>query len=65
MPYRDKDELTADDRAEIEALAPSAADYADDDLLAYMEMVDEEGIVTLGRLVEQLDVLDELGLSAD
>ncbi len=61
-PYRGKDELTADDRAEIEAVAPTAADLSDDDLLTYMTVVNEEGIVTLERLLEQVNVLNELNL---
>lgn len=59
------DELSAEDREALEALAPAAADISDADLLAYMAVVNEEGIVRLERLLGQLDVLADLGLSPD
>ena len=62
-PYRAKDELTAEDREAIESMAPAAADYTDEDLLAYMAVVNEEGIATLERLSGQLDTLGGLTMS--
>ena len=64
-PYRGKEDLSAEERAELEAAAPSAADYSDEDLLRYMEVVNLEGIATLERLAEQQTVLSDMGLSAD
>lgn len=61
-PYRGKETLSADERAELETAAPSAADYNDEDLLRYMEVVNLEGIATLERLAEQLTALNALGL---
>ncbi len=63
-PFADKTELTAADRAAVEAVAPSAADLNDADLLRYMQLVAENGAVRLIRLNEQLEILDELGLDA-
>jgi simple sugar transport system permease protein len=64
-PYQAKRELSAADRAAIEAVAPAAAALNDADLLAYMQVVNLEGIATLERLSEQVATLAELGLSAD
>ncbi len=52
-PYLTRTTLTPEDRAAIEAVAPSAAGYSDDDLLAYMRVVNAEGIASLGELVQQ------------
>ncbi len=57
--------IDADMRDAIEALAPSAAEISDDDLFAYMQVVDDRGIVALTRMVEQLDVLVTLSLAPD
>ncbi|MBI5666797.1 MAG: ABC transporter permease [Chloroflexi bacterium] len=59
------DTLTPQARAEIEAVAPSAADYSDDDLLAYLRVVNDQGPVKLQRLVTQAEALAALGLQAD
>jgi ABC-type uncharacterized transport system permease subunit len=56
------DELTADARADIEALAPSAADYDDADLAGYMKIVNDEGIVKLSRLLEATVTLSDAGI---
>jgi ABC-type uncharacterized transport system permease subunit len=61
-PYPRMRELSADDRAELEAAAPSAAQYTDDDLLRYMAVVDAEGIAKLERLAEQVEVIAALQL---
>lgn len=61
-PYPRMRELSADDRAELEAAAPSAAQYSDDDLLRYMAVVDAEGIAKLERLAEQAQVIAALEL---
>lgn len=63
-PYRAVlSDLDADARADIEALAPSAVDIADEDLLVYMSVLNNEGIVKLGRLVEAQAQLDEFGIT--
>ena len=54
------EELTDEARGEIEALAPSAADIDDVDLMTYMQLVNEEGIVSLVRALEAIDRLTEL-----
>jgi simple sugar transport system permease protein len=61
-PYASKDELSVEERAELEAAAPSAADYSDEDLLRYMAVVSEEGIPTLERLAEQVEITATIGL---
>ncbi len=62
-PYRGKSELTAEDRAAVEALAPAASDYSDADLLRYMQIVNEEGIASLERYVVQIDLLAQVGIA--
>jgi general nucleoside transport system permease protein len=54
------DELSAEARADIEALAPSASEIADADLMAYMQIVHTEGVVSLGRVLEAVDTLTAL-----
>jgi general nucleoside transport system permease protein len=61
-PYRGKSELTAEDRAAVEAVAPSAKDYSDQDLLRYMQIVNEQGIASLERFVAQIDLLKQVGI---
>lgn len=56
------DELTADARAEIEALAPAAADYPDNELMAYLQIVNDVGIVALAGSLESLVQLEALGI---
>jgi len=62
-PYRGKSELTAEDRAAVEAVAPSAADYSDADLLRSMQIINEEGIASLERYVAQIDLLAQAGIT--
>ncbi len=52
-PYLTRISLTAEDRAAVEALAPSAASYSDADLLAAMQLIRAEGIASLETLVQQ------------
>ncbi len=49
-------------RAQLEALAPVAADISDGDLAAQMRLVDSEGLVALLRTLAQLEVASELGI---
>lgn len=60
-----EDSLSADSRAALEALAPSAAGLSDADALAFMQVVDAQGIVSLERAAEQLTLLDTLGIPPD
>lgn len=61
-PYRAKDELSPEERETLEEAAASAADYSDEELLAYMAVVNEEGIATLERVVTQVATLRDLSL---
>lgn len=63
--FADMTALSADDRAALEAAAPSAADYSDADLLNAMQIVSQESIALLERLREQQGVLADLGLALD
>lgn len=56
-------EISESDRAELEALAPVVKDIEDEDLLVYMRVLHQEGIVKLERLVEQSDLLKSLNLA--
>lgn len=56
------DELTEQARADIEALAPSAADYPDDTLMQYMQIVNEEGARSLADALTTLETLAEIGI---
>jgi simple sugar transport system permease protein len=60
--YAAMESLSAEDRARLEEVLPSAADYNDEDLLRYMGVVNTEGIAKLERLVAQLDILAEQGV---
>lgn len=55
--------LSPELRADIEALAPSAANYSDDDLSAAMQRVNNEGIVLLARLADAQAALEESGIT--
>lgn len=59
------EDLTAEARAELEAVAPSAADYSGPELLTAMDLLDEEGIVKLERILEQQAVLADAGVVLD
>ena len=63
--YAEMESLSAEDRAALEAVVPSAADYSDDDVLLYMSVVNENSIVKLERLVAAVDTLSETGISLD
>jgi general nucleoside transport system permease protein len=54
--------LTDAQRSEIEALAPAAADYPDAELAGYMQIIDSEGVVALGRALDTLTRLQEIGI---
>jgi simple sugar transport system permease protein len=56
-PYARKTRLTAADRAELEAVAPSAAALSDAQVLEYMALVASEGIVKLERVERAVDLL--------
>lgn len=62
-PFINIETLSAEDRAAVEVLAPSAASYNDDDLLRYMKLVNEYGIVPLNRFSEQVDTLAAQGIT--
>lgn len=61
--YAAMDELSAEDRAALEEDVPSAAEFDDAALLEAMDDLNAEGVVSLERSLEQLAVLDELGIS--
>ncbi len=68
--WADPDADLAQLRAQLEALAPAAASINDDALLAQMRLVNSEGIVTLTRLLAQLELargleLEPAGADAD
>ena len=60
--WADPDADLAQLRAQLEALAPAAASIDDGVLLAQMRLVNSEGIVTLTRLLAQLELARELEL---
>ena len=60
--WADPDADLAQLRAQLEALAPAAAGIDDETLLTQMRLVNSEGIVTLTRLLAQLDLARELEL---
>lgn len=57
--------LSAEDRAALEAIVPSAAALDDASILAWMAMVHEHGVIRLARLNERLDVLEAAGMALD
>lgn len=63
--FRSVNTVSADARAAVEALAPSAAQLDDAALLTYMQLVDEEGIVRLDRWLQHLDLLSSAGIALD
>lgn len=63
--YAAMESLSAEDRAALETLAPSAADYSDEDLLTYMDVLDDQGVVRLARLVATMDTFEEMGIALD
>jgi general nucleoside transport system permease protein len=63
--FANAETLSAEDRAAVEAAAPSAADLSDADLLRYMKVVNDQGVVKLEHLIESLDVLNENELAPE
>lgn len=61
-PYRDMDALSAEDRAALEAAAPTVAGMDDATVLAQMGLVAEYGLTRLVRLNERLTVLETAGI---
>lgn len=62
--YAQESGLTEEQRAEIEGLVPIAAEFSDGDLIAYFGAIgSQNGVVTIQRYLEQLAVLDSLGLT--
>jgi len=61
--YAELDSLDDESRAALVAFVPQAEDYENSDLLDAMKLVNGEGIVRLGRVLEQLAVLDTLGFA--
>jgi general nucleoside transport system permease protein len=62
--YAAEGTLTEEQRLEIEAQVPAAAQYSDGDLLAYFTVIaSQNGIRAVQILQEQLAVLDMLGLT--
>ncbi len=61
-PYRDRDALSAEDRAALEAAAPTIASLDDAAALAQMQLVAEHGLTRLIRLNERLTVLETAGI---
>ncbi len=56
--------LTEEQRASIESQLPVAAEYSDGDLIAYFGVISSQnGVVVIQRYLEQLTVLDSLGLT--
>ena len=57
------DTLTDEDVAAIVAQVPAAANYSLGDLLAYLSIINQRGsAVTIQRMLEQLAVMDSLGI---
>lgn len=56
------DALPSERRAELVEEHPALDQYSDADLLAYMKLVDQYGIVRLQRLAERLDILRGAGI---
>jgi ABC-type uncharacterized transport system permease subunit len=62
--YAGESSLTDEQRAEIEALVPVAAEFSDGDLIAYLGVISSQnGVAILQQYLEQLAVLDSLGLT--
>lgn len=62
--YAGESGLTDEQRADIQARIPIAAEYSDGDLLAYFNVIsNQNGVFNVQRFQEQLAVLDSLGLS--
>ncbi len=57
--------VTPADRGALEAAAPAAAALSDDDLLAFMRIVDREGVVKLTRLIAALEGFRAVGFDLE
>lgn len=60
-----EEDLSDDDVALIVAQVPTAADYDEFDLLTLLQLINKRRFVTLTRILEQLQALDELGFGVD
>ncbi|MDX2138503.1 MAG: ABC transporter permease [Chloroflexota bacterium] len=63
--YAELETLTPDARAAIEALAPSATSVSDADLLNYVQILRDDGINRLERLLTQIDRMQAAGIPLD
>ncbi|MFN8378918.1 MAG: ABC transporter permease [Anaerolineae bacterium] len=63
--YAGMSALSAEDRAALEAVAPSAVALDDATVLAWMAIINDQGVTRLSRLNERLDVLEAAGLPLD
>lgn len=62
--YSAESSITPEQRLQLEAQIPSAAQYSDGDLLAYLNIIAvQNGVRAVQFVQEQLAVLDSLGLS--
>lgn len=59
------DSIDSDVRAEIELLVPSAVDFSNDQLLDAIRLLRDRTLIRLSRGLEQLRVLDQLGLDVN
>src|SRR5690606_24153116 len=57
--------LSAEDRAALETLAPSAAELRDEGLLTCMAVLVDQGVVRLGRPLATIDPFEEVGIALD
>lgn len=62
-PVAEAGEITPEQRAELEALAPAAVDFDEGQLIDTLRLVNARGTGTLLILREQLAVLENLGLT--
>lgn len=56
------DDIDTDVRRQVELLVPSAVDFSDDELLDAIRLLRDRTLIRLARGLEQLRVLDQLGL---
>lgn len=60
--YALTEDISDDQRAEIETFVDTASAYDDDQLLQMFSLINEYRIVTLSRVLSQLIILDEAGI---
>ncbi len=58
------DDIDTEARAQIEQLVPAAVNYSDDQLIDAIRLLRDRTLIRLTRALEQLRVLDQLGLDA-